>query len=549
MIRIQSTVNLSSDGSSDEDTDSSDSDSSDDNAPLLARNWCPIKPDDITPPPPRFPFLGNPGIKRQPEDKTDILQYVKLFLDNEIMERIVRETNLYAEQFIRATRVKSFSRMKKWVPVTIDEMWTFLGIVILQGILGKPKQAWYWSTNKMLETPFFREVMTENRFTLIMKCLHFANNEAFDANTHKAPKLKKIFELFEAINKNFQAVYVPETNLSIDESLVLYKGRLSWIQYIATKRARFGIKFYMMCESSSGYIVKCILYTGKGTLLNEKYEKYGFSTSIVLSLADTFLDQGYCITMDNFYNSPELYDILLSHKTDAYGTLRCNRKGLPPDIRNKKNKLKRGEYKAWQKGKILVLQWKDKKDVFLISTVHNSSFVEAIQKSGKVIQKPKVVMDYNNTMGGVDRADQQMSFYSFMRKQQKKYYKKIFRHLLEQCVWNAYVIYKKNGNSIEHRDFLWHLVRKIMEVHLHEKRGRNYPSSAENSLRLIGRHFPRYIPPTGSKQKPTRCCAVCCSKKLDGKKIRKETRFHCEDCSVALCAIPCFEVYHTQANF
>jgi len=40
-------------------------------------------------------------------------------------------------------------------------------------------------------------------------------------------------------------------------------------------------------------------------------------------------------------------------------------------------------------------------------------------------------------MGGVDHADQALTFYPVIRKQQKKYYKKIVSHLIEQCLWNA----------------------------------------------------------------------------------------------------------------
>nr|DBA22548.1 TPA: hypothetical protein GDO54_013567 [Pyxicephalus adspersus] len=36
-------------------------------------------------------------------------------------------------------------------------------------------------------------------------------------------------------------------------------------------------------------------------------------------------------------------------------------------------------------------------------------------KRGKEVMKPQVVIDYNNTMGGVDRADQAMTFYPAMR--------------------------------------------------------------------------------------------------------------------------------------
>ena len=42
-------------------------------------------------------------------------------------------------------------------------------------------------------------------------------------------------------------VYSPGKSLSMDESLVLFKERLSFKQYISSKRARFGIKLYQLC--------------------------------------------------------------------------------------------------------------------------------------------------------------------------------------------------------------------------------------------------------------------------------------------------------------
>jgi len=99
--------------------------------------------------------------------------------------------------------------------------------------------------------------------------------------THQAPKLKKILEVYQALLANFQKVYTPNRDISVDESLMAYKGRLSWIQYIASKRARFGVKFYTLCESQSGYIWNSVLYTGKGTQFNNKYAVYGLSTSSV----------------------------------------------------------------------------------------------------------------------------------------------------------------------------------------------------------------------------------------------------------------------------
>ena len=56
------------------------------------------------------------------------------------------------------------------------------------------------------------------------------------------------------------------------------------------------------------------MYTDKGTEISEKYGDYGLSTLSVLSLVDALLGKGYCITMDNFYASPELLELLLKQK-------------------------------------------------------------------------------------------------------------------------------------------------------------------------------------------------------------------------------------------
>lgn len=161
------------------------------------------------------------------------------------------------------------------------------------------------------------------------------------------------------INNNFERIYIPERDISIDESLMAFKGNISWKQFIPTKRARFGLKFFMMCESESIYIIKTILYTGKST--EKSNEDCTSTTFIVLKLCEKLLHKGYCLIMDNYYNSPELCDLLLASRTDVYGTLRCNRKGLPDGLR--KTKLKKDEAVCWVKEGIVVMNWCDKKNL------------------------------------------------------------------------------------------------------------------------------------------------------------------------------------------
>ena len=51
--------------------------------------------------------------------------------------------------------------------------------------------------------------------------------------------------------------------------------------------------------------------------------------------------------MDNYYASPELYEILLENRTDAVGTVRFNRKNLSTVV--SKKKLKKGKHPSVQK--------------------------------------------------------------------------------------------------------------------------------------------------------------------------------------------------------
>ena len=55
--------------------------------------------------------------------------------------------------------------------------------------------------------------------------------------------------------------FYPRKKLSIDESLVLFKGRLSFKQYIKFKRARFGIKYYQLC-TTDGIVLDYVIYHG-----------------------------------------------------------------------------------------------------------------------------------------------------------------------------------------------------------------------------------------------------------------------------------------------
>ena len=82
---------------------------------------------------------------------------------------------------------------------------------------------------------------------------------------------------------------------------------------------------------------------------------------------------------------------------------------LSVSIRNMKPT--RGQVRSSRDDSVLALKWRDKCEVLMLSTHHNSSMVVKSRRSraaeGGVedIEKPLVVEDYNQHMGGVDLSE------------------------------------------------------------------------------------------------------------------------------------------------
>ena len=74
--------------------------------------------------------------------------------------------------------------------------------------------------------------MSQRRFELIMKFLHFSDTKKQPERSHPDfDKLYKIRDFVEALVHKFQVTNIPEKHISIDE----FKGCLSWIQYLPKK--------------------------------------------------------------------------------------------------------------------------------------------------------------------------------------------------------------------------------------------------------------------------------------------------------------------------
>ena len=494
-------------------------------------------------------FTGNPGVNEDVVKGNEPLHIFELIVTDDLVAHIVGMTNKYAAQQMSKPTFTLSNRTKKWKEVTAEEIRLLIGFILYQGVVWKPTYAHYFTANKLFETPGTRNLMSYNRFVNIDRFLHFVDNEELGDSYAKAAKISPIWDY---MNERFQLLYMPKKYVAIDESLVLWKGRLSWKQSILTKRARFGFKMYSVNESDTGYLYRSLLYTGK-EFTDELCGEYKYvATKIVNKLMTGLLDEGRTLFVDSWYSSYELGRCMLSRMTDVVGTLRSDRKDLPVQVNKKKKteKLKKGDRIVFydQVTNLMVTQWKDKKDVTMMSSCVNDCTVNVI-RAGKEKTIPTVVDFYNMNMGGVDRSDQMLTSYEVERKRVKKWYKKMFHHLINQAVFNSQIIHKALGGTLtplKFREKLIHdIVVKYPPTHVttpgrHGRGGVN----KDTELRLVGRHFPAYADDNSEKglKKKSRRCVVCTKR---GNK-RKETRFICPECDVGLCAAPCFRDYHTK---
>ena len=88
---------------------------------------------------------------------------------------------------------------------------------------------------------------------LLMRFLHLNNSETQPRRGDPAfDKLYKVRPFLDIILDNFKCHYQPFQHHSIDESMISFKGRLCFIQYLPKKPHKWGLKAWVLADSSNG---------------------------------------------------------------------------------------------------------------------------------------------------------------------------------------------------------------------------------------------------------------------------------------------------------
>ena len=100
-----------------------------------------------------------------------------------------------------------------------------------------PSWKHYWRNEPDLSVPFISDVLPRNRFLQIL-----SNN-----------KLYELRPLMDSLNNNYAKLYSVLRQVSIGESLILFKGRSSLKQYNPQKPIKRGYKLWTMGDMNKLY--------------------------------------------------------------------------------------------------------------------------------------------------------------------------------------------------------------------------------------------------------------------------------------------------------
>lgn len=487
-------------------------------------------------------FYGTHGPSQQIDPRHNkALEYLQRVWTLELCELIVDQTNVYM------LKRQAAGLARKNPETTAQEMWVFFGMIIAMGIHNLPRYNNFWSTDEFLGVKALSECMPRDRFNYLRRHLHLVDDDTVvDKDRHY-----KVKPLLDSLQTAFLRNYYPTQEIVVDELMIKCRGRAKGRVVMPKKPVKRGFKLWSLSCSCCGYLCNFQLYAGKVTAKREK----GLAKKVVLGLVEPFEGANHVLYINNYYTSVDLVVQLRRKHIYTVGTTRKDSKGLPDCLKGKLKSLEKGAYKCVTIGsgesEVNCFAYHDHKKVRFLTNAFPPSMTTkgaVRQPSGLLIKReiPPLVPAYNKYMGGVDRTGQLRKYYGNDHRCTRPWLR-IFFHLFDLAVNNAFLLYKHNCNHyhVKPNDlfaFRMELVHCLLDNARkpHKRPGlpQACPDVASGSCCLA--HVSDVLSKEGTPLKKGKC-HYCLQKK-----IVKFTVYACKHCRVRLCKIPCYDHYHVH---
>ncbi|XP_046406812.1 piggyBac transposable element-derived protein 3-like [Ischnura elegans] len=330
----------------------------------------------------RSGLIGNKNGFRTPTD------CFRAMFDERMIEHIVSCTNIQIQKV-----AKNYSRERDASKTDMEEIECLIGILLFAGAnkSGRQNLLDLWDRSG-LGVELCYSSMSHHRFLFLLRCLRFD-----DLNTRmeriKADKLAPIRDIFQIFVGNIQQHYRIGVFATFDEQLVPFRGRCSFRQYLPSKPAKYGIKIFALVDSSVFYTLNLEIYAGRqpeGPFFVDNCPK-----EVVKRMVSPIIGSGRNITVDNWFASTPLAEEMIRNNLTLVGTVRKNKRELPPDIVNVREREEKSSLFCFRKNIALVSYVpKKSKNVILLSTMHSRI---SIDESTGNKRKPEILTFYNST--------------------------------------------------------------------------------------------------------------------------------------------------------
>lgn len=138
--------------------------------------------------------------------------------------------------------------------LNLDDLNTYLGILILSSFNKRKSQKDFWSLDPLLCCDIVRSAMSRDTFLEIKSKIKYSKTSD-EKKDDKAWRVRILLCLETCqFRKNIQKFGFFESALSVDEMMAKSYARTSLKQFIRGKPIRFGLKFWGLC-SANGYLI------------------------------------------------------------------------------------------------------------------------------------------------------------------------------------------------------------------------------------------------------------------------------------------------------
>ena len=169
------------------------------------------------------------------------------------------------------------------------------------------------------------------------------------SNTSRFAAFRKIFEEF---NKNCGKFLVPNGYLSLDDTLYPTRTQISFKQFNPSKPAKYGMLYKSINAFRYLFTFSTAVYSDKPKAEPTSYYTLGTSQTVKYLIQNLECHTNLVarnILYDRLYTSIPMAQWLLDRGKTSVGTLQSNRKAIPAEIREIKDRETNSSEIYWEK--------------------------------------------------------------------------------------------------------------------------------------------------------------------------------------------------------